>query len=207
MNDYIYIITALLPLVAIMLILQTNPYHALVIRGVLGAIAALVYTVLGAADVALTEALVGTLLAISLYAVSVRSSLVFRLGVLKDEIEATRQPDATPANQVKLSQFKQVVDELRTVFRKHYMRVELVSYLYPEDLRQAMLEKEIHAFCVQSHASSALSLDMNAADQPAHPYLTTTRLPRLYDILKAELSSTLTRPTYANLVDLQETPS
>jgi putative multicomponent Na+:H+ antiporter subunit B len=58
MNDsYLYIIVALLPLTAGMLVTQVNPYHALILRGVLGAIAALVDAVLGAADVALTEAL------------------------------------------------------------------------------------------------------------------------------------------------------
>ena len=85
MNDsYVYVIVALLPLAAFMLTVQVNPYNALVIRGILGAVAALVYAVLGAADVALTEALVGTMLAITLYAVAVRSSLVMRIGVLKD---------------------------------------------------------------------------------------------------------------------------
>ena len=61
-DSYIYAIVALLPLAAVMLTVQVNPYNALVIRGILGAIAALVYAVLGAADVALTEALVGTML-------------------------------------------------------------------------------------------------------------------------------------------------
>ena len=68
---YIYAIAALLPLTAIILVLQVNPYNTLVIRGILGAIAALLYAVLGAPDVALTEALVGTMLAITLYAVAV----------------------------------------------------------------------------------------------------------------------------------------
>lgn len=86
MNDsYIYIITLLLPISALMLVLEVNPYHALVLRGILGAVAALIYTILGAADVALTEALVGTLLSTMLCAVAVRSSLVFRLGVLADQ--------------------------------------------------------------------------------------------------------------------------
>ncbi len=64
MDSYLYVMTALLPIAASMVVFQVNPYHALVIGGILGAIAALVYTVLGAADVALTEALVGTLLAL-----------------------------------------------------------------------------------------------------------------------------------------------
>jgi putative multicomponent Na+:H+ antiporter subunit B len=79
-DSYIYIITALLPLAASMVVLQVNPYYALVIRGILGAVAALVYTVLGAADVALTEALVGTLLAVTLYAVAVRIVLSSAFG-------------------------------------------------------------------------------------------------------------------------------
>ena len=63
MNDsYIYVITALLPLSALMLLLEVNPYHALVTQGILGAVATLVYAVLGAPDVALTQALMGTLL-------------------------------------------------------------------------------------------------------------------------------------------------
>ncbi len=78
----LYAIVALLPLSALMVVVQVNPYHALVIRGILGAVAALVYALLGAADVALTEALVGTMLAITLYAVAVRSSLLMRLGIV-----------------------------------------------------------------------------------------------------------------------------
>lgn len=73
-------ITALLPLTAILLVAQSNPYQTLVLRGILGALAALVYALLGAADVALTEALVGTLLSTTLYAVALRSSMVLRLG-------------------------------------------------------------------------------------------------------------------------------
>ena len=83
-DNYTYVIVALLPLVSLMLVFQTNPYQALVVRAILGAVAALVYAVLGGADVALTEALVGTMLAITLYVVAVRSSLVVRLGVLKE---------------------------------------------------------------------------------------------------------------------------
>ena len=39
MDSYIYGITALLPLAAAMLVFQVNPYHALVMRGILGATA------------------------------------------------------------------------------------------------------------------------------------------------------------------------
>lgn len=89
MTDDVYLIaiTALLPLTAVMLVLQVNPYQALVMRGILGAIAALVYALFGAADVALTEALVGTMLSITLYAVAVRSSMEMRLGWVTPDVE------------------------------------------------------------------------------------------------------------------------
>ena len=74
-DSLLLIISLLLPLSALMVVLQTNPYHALVMRGVLGAIAALLYAAFGAADVALTEALVGTLLAVVLYAIAIRAAL------------------------------------------------------------------------------------------------------------------------------------
>jgi uncharacterized MnhB-related membrane protein len=81
---YVYAIAILLPIAAAILVFEPNPYHALVIRGILGAISALIYAVLGAADVALTEALVGAFLATMLYMVAVRSSLVLRLGVVEE---------------------------------------------------------------------------------------------------------------------------
>jgi putative multicomponent Na+:H+ antiporter subunit B len=94
-NIYVAAIMVLLPLTAAMVVTQKNPYHALVIRGILGAVAALVYALFGAADVALTEALVGTMLSITLYAIAVRSSMSMRLGVLVPVAE-TETEDAPP---------------------------------------------------------------------------------------------------------------
>jgi putative multicomponent Na+:H+ antiporter subunit B len=132
MNDiYLYLITALLPLSAFMLVIQVNPYHALVIQGIVGAVAALVYAVLGAADVALTQALMGTLLAITLYAIAVRSSLVLRLGILEDGLVKTDNP----------ADFKQLIDDFRTIVSKHYMRLELVPYTNRQALDRALMEK------------------------------------------------------------------
>lgn len=74
-TGYIALIVMLLPLSGALLVSQKNPFHALVIRGILGAVASLVYAILGAADVALTEALVGTMLSTTLYAIAVRSSM------------------------------------------------------------------------------------------------------------------------------------
>jgi putative multicomponent Na+:H+ antiporter subunit B len=191
-NSYIYVITALLPLAAAMLVFQVNPYHALVIRGVLGAIAALVYTVLGAADVALTEALVGTLLAITLYAVAVRSSLVFRLGVLKDDLSEVQEltaADFTP--------LQQIVNGLNTVFKDHHLRVELVPYFDREELHRALMDKEVHATCERGAAAeNGGAIAPDAPDSYLPPYRTTTRLRRLYDIMNSEFLSPITQVSY-----------
>jgi putative multicomponent Na+:H+ antiporter subunit B len=195
MDSYIYMITALLPLAAAMLVFQANPYKALVIRGVLGAIAALVYTVLGAPDVALTEALVGTLLAITLYAVAVRSSLVFRLGVLKDDLSNAQDLTATD-----FTPLQQVVNGLITVFKEHHLRVELVPYLDPEELHRALMDKEVHATCERGTVvEESAAIAPNAPDSDTLPYRTTTRLRRLYDIMNSELLYPLTQLSYVDL--------
>ena len=78
-------VLALLPATALLTVGQRHPGRALVLRGMLGAVASLAYALLGAADVALTEALVGTLLATMLYAVALRSSMVVRLELPADQ--------------------------------------------------------------------------------------------------------------------------
>ncbi|MBD1834996.1 DUF4040 domain-containing protein [Cyanobacteria bacterium FACHB-472] len=191
MNDsYIYVITALLPLSALMLLLQTNPYNALVVQGILGAVAALVFAVLGAADVALTQALMGTLLAITLYAIAVRSSLVMRLGVLEDRAIETDDE----------SHFKQLMDELRTIFGKHYMRLEVVPYTNTQALHRALMDKEVHATCARGEYDNQDSV----ATEDEQPYHTTTRVQRLYDIMRTELSSPATSLTYVKAPDSGE---
>ncbi len=76
------LMVALLPLTALITVLQQRPYYALISRGIMGIIAVLIYTSFGAADVALTEALVGTLLTVILFAIAVRTSLAIRVGIL-----------------------------------------------------------------------------------------------------------------------------
>lgn len=170
-NDiYIYVITALLPLSACMVVLQVNPYHALVIRGVLGAIAAMVYAVLGAADVALTEALMGTMLAITLYAIAVRSSLVVRLGVKVDGE----------------CHFETLCDHLRTIFGKHYLRLEIVTYTTMQALQQALIAKEVHATCIAAENDNAV-------------HEVAIRVKRLYEIVQAELTLPETTLTYVDI--------
>jgi len=217
MNDsYIYVITALLPLSALMLVLQTNPYHALVVQGILGAVAALVFAVLGAADVALTQALMGTLLAITLYAIAVRSSLVMRLGVLEEgaivqsavpkaiETDDESLPDGKAvslATWQECDHFQQLMDDMRSIFHKHYMRVEVVPYTNTQALYRALMDKEIHAACARREYDNQ---DLVASEDEQEPYHTTTRVQRLYEIMRTELSSPATSLTYVNASDSGE---
>ena len=190
-DSYVYAIVALLPLAAVMLTVQANPYNALVIRGILGAIAALVYAVLGAADVALTEALVGTMLAITLYAVAVRSSLVMRIGVLKDELSQIN--DSQP--------FTQLIAQVRTIASKYHLRLELLPYPDPQSLEQALMGKEVHATCIER---SQLDIQDAALNSEPQPYHTTIRIRRLYNILQTELTSPATHLTYIPVPDSGE---
>ena len=88
MSDWFEILlVALLPVTALITVLQQRPYYALISRGIMGVVAVMIYAAFGAADVALTEALVGTLLTVVLFAIAVRTSLAVRVGVLKTEGE------------------------------------------------------------------------------------------------------------------------
>ncbi|MBD1852768.1 DUF4040 domain-containing protein [Leptolyngbya sp. FACHB-711] len=190
--SYINAIVALLPLTAVMLTVQVNPYNALVLRGILGAVAALVYAILGAADVALTEALVGTMLAITLYVVAVRSSLVMRIGILKSALSETdnNQPLAY------------LIADLKTIASRYYLRLELISYPDPESLSQALIEKEVHATCIgQRQLNQQIS---PASESVQKPYHTATRIRRLYSILQTELVSSATSLAYVTVQDSGE---
>lgn len=186
---YIVIIVALLPLAAGLVVLQVNPYHALALRGILGAIAALVYAVLGAPDVALTEALMGTLLAITLYAVAVRSSLVLRVGVLENE---TSQPDQDYPCEQLMADFRQILN-------KRHMRLEVVKYTDKQALERALVEKEIHATCTPPSLKPSSDRDLEDEVQLYH---TTIRIQRIYDIMQTEISFPNTVLEYVNVSDV-----
>lgn len=182
MANYVYAIVLLLPLAATLVIVQQNPYQALVMRGILGAVAALIYAMLGGADVALTEALVGTMLAITLYAVAVRSSLVMRLGVLEgDGVQDSLQ-------------WQPLLDYLRAMLKRYQLRLELVPYADRAALRQGLADKAIHATCLRVENQStgfgegAEEVAVYPATSLSHPpYQISVRVPRLYEILTVEL--------------------
>ena len=210
-DKYIYVIVALLPLTSAILLFETNPYNALILRGILGGVAALVYAVLGAADVALTEALVGTMLAVTLYVIAVRSSLVMRLGIVKEKLnvnaelelinttrsqEIPEKDNSTSSDQVTSNKLEnqsdnyqeELLTNLKKVIKKYHLRLELVEYANSQALEQALIEKEVHAI-----SSKVTELD----NKPS--YLTKIRIHRLFEILQTELTSPETSLKYINL--------
>ncbi|MEM9266388.1 MAG: DUF4040 domain-containing protein [Cyanobacteria bacterium P01_F01_bin.13] len=164
-DGYVVAITALLPLTAAMVITQKDPYYALVMRGILGAVAALVYALFGAADVALTEALVGTMLSITLYAIAVRSSMTLRLGVLDDN-----NNNQSPQNQ---EQYKKLLINLQKSLRIHYLRLEQVPYSSIAALQDALHTKAVHSTCTLASGDDTYRLQL--------------RVPKLYHILTTHL--------------------
>ncbi|MEB3308916.1 MAG: DUF4040 domain-containing protein [Snowella sp.] len=183
-DNYIYVIVALLPLTAAMVIFQKNPYHSLVIRGILGAVSALVYAVLGAADVALTEALVGTMLAITLYAIAVRSSLVMRVGILQEYARAKESDQ----------DIRKIIDELQKIAKKYYLRLELITYFDKTALESALNDKEVHLTCT--------STTPDESDRVL--YQAVIRIHRLYEILKNDIEIPELRLSYLQTTHQEE---
>ena len=181
-DNYIYPIVALLPLSALVLVLQKNPYHALVIRAILGAIAALVYVVLGAADVALTEALVGTMLAVTLYAIAVRSSLVMKLGITKED--NTQNKDS----------LADILASFKKAIYKYHLRLELVEYPDLLALDKALLNREVHA-TIKPETSPP---------SPEVIYQTNLRVNRLFQIMQTELVAPETTLAYVPVASQEE---
>lgn len=195
---YVLVIAALLPLTASLVVFQENPYHALALRGILGAIAALTYTVLGAPDVALTEAMVGTLLAITLYAVAVRSSLVMRLGILEDALKSPKEKHSYQTGSL-----AEICGDFRRILKKRHMRLELVPFNDKQALQRALQEKEIHGTCVKTATSSPDVFPSEIEENQQPYYYTAIRIPRIYDILHTELAIPTTDIVYVNVKEGQ----
>ncbi len=92
----------LLPVLGILLIRSSSPINSLIYRSFLGSIAALIFALVGAPDVALTEVMVGTLLSSLLYIVTIRSC--YSVVVIVDK----NSPPSTTSKQY----LKSIFDEL-----------------------------------------------------------------------------------------------
>ncbi len=77
----VYAVALLLPLTALLTLKQENILHAVMCRALFGVAAALLYSLLGAPDVAVTEVLVGALLVTLLYVVVFKRTRELRVGV------------------------------------------------------------------------------------------------------------------------------
>lgn len=134
----------MLPITALVTVLQKRPFYALVSRGMMGAVAALVYAVMGAPDVALTEALMGTLLTILLYLIAVRSSMVVKVGWLAGiEKEAVHQGSGCDP----------LFEPILRCCRHHYLETEFIRFTDSSALEAAFDQGRIQA--VFEPASSA----------------------------------------------------
>jgi putative multicomponent Na+:H+ antiporter subunit B len=125
-------IAALLAVSALITVWQRRPAYALLARGMMGGIAALLYAVLGAPDVALTEALMGTFLVVLLYAITVRATLVIRVAVLGPPTDGA--PSCDPA-----------VEPIRRVCHRHHLEVEFRTMSDPSAVGDALAAGEVDA--------------------------------------------------------------
>ena len=73
----------LIPFLALITLGEKHLLHAIIARGMLGVAAAIAYALIGAPDVALTEALMGALLVTLLYVVVFTSTGEFRVGYVE----------------------------------------------------------------------------------------------------------------------------
>lgn len=144
-------IVALLPLTALFTVLQRQPYFALISRGLMGMIAVMLYAVMGAADVALTEALVGTLLTVILFAIAVRSSMVLRVGVSEG-----REGNCGA--------------EIFSAFcRRHRLYTRRVVFSSDKDLIQALKAGRVDAVGLETDLIQKLSRYLPEMDEGAPP--------------------------------------
>ncbi|ESA37520.1 subunit of the multisubunit na+ h+ antiporter [Leptolyngbya sp. Heron Island J] len=183
---YTVAILVLLPVTAGMLVSQVDPYHALIIRGILGAVAALVYALFGAADVALTEALVGTMLSITLYAVAVRSSMSMRLGVV--ETASSEFPA-----------YESFLASLRNHLKEKHLRLEVVPFSQVSSLQTALSNKEIHAAFMGPDSQFS-------DDQTVSPCCLQIRVRRLYEILQTQLSHEQVSLRFTDIEEINNVP-
>ena len=141
-----------IPLIGLALVRCSDPWKALVLRSSLGSFAALLFATYGAVDVAVTEALVGTLLSTLLYTVAIKSTTTFRL--LQDP-----QASMAPAQEQRLRQLLSMVG----------LRLELIGIAPSKatgDLHAAFIHNEVNQPTVLVRHPSLLT-ELTACDADA----------------------------------------
>ncbi len=137
MNPVLMIgLVALLPLTALVTVIQKRPFYALISRGIMGTVAALIYAAMGAPDVALTEALMGTLLTVLLYLIAVRSSMVVQIGWLETH-ESFPLPNGSACDPL--------FEPIRRCCHSHSLELEIVRFTDRSAMNRALRRGHIHA--------------------------------------------------------------
>ena len=111
----------LLPVLGLLLIQSESPINSLIYRSFLGSIAALIYALIGAPDVALTEVMVGTLLSSLIYIVTIRSC--YTVVIIVDR---SSPPDTA------------LKDSLKLIFDELHLKVVYQE----EDMTESMMRGE-----------------------------------------------------------------
>lgn|GEM_PF-5867444 len=132
-------LAALLPATALATVIQKRPLHAILARGMLGVSAALLYGILGAPDVALTEALMGTLLTVLLYLVAVRSAMTVKIGWFSGSSNSAISAEGA---------CDRTFESLRTCCHRRGMEMELIEFENRTETRKALSKGRIHGMIV-----------------------------------------------------------
>jgi putative multicomponent Na+:H+ antiporter subunit B len=158
MNPVLMIgLVALLPLTALVTVIQKRPFYALISRGIMGMVAALIYAAMGAPDVALTEALMGTLLTVLLYLIAVRSSMVVQIGWLETH-ESLHLPNGSACDPL--------FEPIRRCCHSHYLELEIVRFTDRSAMNQALRRGHIHAVFGPSESDNE---EENTAEEASSP--------------------------------------
>jgi len=139
-------IVLLLPITAIMTIVQKRLLHAVISRAVFGISASLVYMYLKAPDVAITEALMGAILVTLLYVIAIKSSGIVRVGFVPVHMLMEKVKDEMQGVEAEI---------LKRFFTHHHLKYRLVEFENQRELIQALKGGFIDIACGGILASEA----------------------------------------------------
>ncbi|MCD6253466.1 MAG: DUF4040 domain-containing protein [Thermotogae bacterium] len=131
-------IVGLLPLLALLTVLQRKLLHGIIARGMFGLAASLVYAFLGAPDVAVTEALMGALLVTFLYVVAVKSAGIVKIGFLP----LHPMIEETNTDVVGLE-----ADILKAFCKENHLKGKFHRFETEEELKKALREGIVDIAC------------------------------------------------------------
>lgn len=179
MNEWLLTaFVALLPVTALATVIQKRPLHAILARGMLGVSAALVYGMLGAPDVALTEALMGTLLTLLLYLVAVRSAMTVKIGWF---------PGSSDGSISAKGACDRAFESLRSCCHDRGMELELIQFKNRTETTKALFKGRIHGMIVT--LGDADKQFLRYSPTPSYKLLTSPDSDWLYAFVKRCMGS------------------